>query len=129
VQASYANNLKNLLIIFQLPDRMAQLQQNPGYFYVSHDPLYLTYLGASTQFAENAFWLDGRDIYKDGAESFITLQFTANEIQQFTDTVPTKVFLTLCYPFTTGRGTGTPPLSCGKNQYRCPYRITCYWAG
>lgn len=74
---------------------------NPGYFYVSTDSLYLSRDEYVTRFheAENAFWLRGRQLYVPGEEAVITQYLTAQPIMRQSSEVRTPITVTACYPY------------------------------
>ncbi len=72
----------------------------PGYFYVSWDPWYLRFTGSRSRFQDQSFWLEGRKPFVSGERTFVTLDFEAYDIQQFSERASTDVTFTLCYPYT-----------------------------
>lgn len=73
--------------------------EDPGYIFVSHDDLYLEFVGLSSQYPENLFTLDGRTRFYEGSETFVNLHFRSRDIQRFSEQVSTNVLATVCYPY------------------------------
>ena len=74
-------------------------RDEPGYVFVSHDPLYFEYVGLTSRFSENAFFLDGRTPFYEGEDAFVNLHFRARPIERFSERISSPVLATVCYPY------------------------------
>ncbi len=72
---------------------------NPGHLIVSWDKLYTIYNGSVSSSGADTFTLRGKDLYEDGQTSYVTLYFTANQLQRNSQQVTTPIMLTVCYPY------------------------------
>lgn len=88
-------------MVFRIDNRgvFPVTSRDPGFFSVSYDKLYLSEEGGISRYPSNAFWLEGRDLYSLGEDTYITYYFSANEINRNSQQVQTEVLFNICYPY------------------------------